>query len=64
MARQLESIAIEIERTADRFKCEYSDLQGVLKYFRFNVSDGLGDIGLYEYQKIDNISGITDDYLQ
>ncbi|KAH2010646.1 hypothetical protein KXV43_007815 [Aspergillus fumigatus] len=51
------------EFEADTFAYEHYDLVEEHRYFRFNVSNALGDIGLEEVQKMDKIVSETRTYL-
>jgi len=59
-------IATDTELTADRFADTYCGLEGGQyrdKYFRFNVVQGLQDVGLEEWQKHDLMSANTLSYM-
>lgn len=59
----LKQVATETEETAkkfiDRWRGHYADR----KYFRFNVEQGLQEVGLKEYREIPTILAATDRYL-
>lgn len=61
--KTLKACATETEYTDEEFAIEHSDLVANDQYFRFNVPDGLAEIGLEKVAKIDLIVGITEDHL-
>jgi predicted acylesterase/phospholipase RssA len=60
----LVSIATETEKTADRFVARWEPQLDEKCYFRFNVHQGLQDVGLAEYQDQGRIEAATDEYLK
>lgn len=64
VAKTLEQLAAETQRTADQFRRDHRDLVRKKKYYRFNVDHGLEDIGLEEYSKRSTIAAATRRYLR
>lgn len=60
----LTNLATETERTAQRFHRDKSDLYDEGRYFRFNVDQGLQEIGLEEAKKKGEIAQATRDYIE
>lgn len=63
MGKTLTSIATETEVTADKFRGFQSDLDHSGRYFRFNVTNGLEQVGLEEWTKLNHIAAVTKLYL-
>ena len=63
LSRRLAKIVTEADMTNDRFRRTHSKLVDDNRLFRFNVTQGLGDIGLAEYQAIDRIAAYTETYM-
>lgn len=65
LGRTLVNLATETEKTARIFAENHPDFraEGRERYFRFNVSDGLQDVGLEEYQKTGQLAAATTRYL-
>ena len=59
----LVDIATETEKTAESFISNNRNLYDQRRYFRFNVKQGLQDVGLSEYEKEGIIWAATDHYL-
>ncbi|OCK72888.1 FabD/lysophospholipase-like protein, partial [Lepidopterella palustris CBS 459.81] len=59
----LVAIATETEQTAERFRRDKSHLDNSGRYYRFNVTSGLEDIGLEESKKIKEIAAATRRYV-
>ena len=59
----LKRIATETEVTARGFHQEHTDLDDTDRYFRFNVPDGLAEIGLEEVSESSTIVDATQYYL-
>jgi hypothetical protein len=59
----LKRIAIETEATARDFHQEHTNLDDTNCYFRFNVPDGLAEIGLEEVSESSTIVDATQYYL-
>ena len=64
LAETLVSISTETDTTAEMFKKAHRDLDESLRYCRFNVVNGLQDIGLEEADRKHDIINITKHYLQ
>ena len=66
IARALGDIATDTDETADEFQAEL-DRTGPkfpnMTYFRFNVTQGLGDVSLEEWKEYGKIGAATNDYL-
>ena len=56
-------IATETEQTAERFRRDKSLLDNTGRYYRFNVTRGLEDIGLEESKKSKEIAAATRRYI-
>ncbi|KAF2726345.1 FabD/lysophospholipase-like protein [Polychaeton citri CBS 116435] len=63
LADTMVRIATQTEETAELFHQRNRHLAQSGKYFRFNVGDGLGEIGLDEAAKVGQIKDRTDKYL-
>jgi len=59
----LKGIATETERTATKSAARHRGLLDRKQYFRFNVEQGLQNVGLEEYQKQAEIETVTASYL-
>ncbi|OCL01567.1 FabD/lysophospholipase-like protein [Glonium stellatum] len=59
----LKRIATETEATARDFHQEHTDLDDTERYFRFNVPDGLAEVGLEEISESNTIVDGTQYYL-
>lgn len=64
VGKTLLKISTETEGTAESFVQEHSDMDDENRYFRFNVLNGLGDIGLEEYKRMGDIAAATRQYIQ
>ena len=62
--KTLKDIATETEDTARAFHREHTRLDDENKYFRFNVPDGLGEVGLEEVSEINSVVAQTRRYLE
>lgn len=60
----LVAIATETQKTADRFVARWRLHFDEKRYFRFNVEQGLQNVGLAEYQEQGTIEAVTDEYLR
>ncbi|KAF2726462.1 FabD/lysophospholipase-like protein, partial [Polyplosphaeria fusca] len=63
IGQTLIAIATETEQTAERFRRERSQLASTGRYYRFNVTRGLEDIGLEEAKKVKEIAAATRRYI-
>lgn len=61
--KTLKDIATETERTAELFARSNRGLLFQQRYFRFNVEQGLQDVGLDEYKQEKTIASATDSYM-
>ena len=64
VGQNLLAIATETEKTAERFCRDKSELDNKGRYYRFNVIQGLEDIGLEEAKRKNAIIAATDRYLE
>ncbi|KAL1893605.1 hypothetical protein Sste5346_006436 [Sporothrix stenoceras] len=60
----VDDLATETERTAQQFQRNKSDLYDEGRYFRFNVNQGLQEIGLEESKKKKEIAAATVRYIE
>lgn len=60
----LVKIATETEKTAERFVARWRQHFSENRYFRFNVHQGLQDVGLVEYKEQGTIEAATEGYLR
>ena len=60
----LKGIATETERTAKRFAKMQQALEKQERYFRFNVEQGLQNVGLEEYKRESVIVSATSEYME
>lgn len=60
----LVSLATETEKTAEQFSRDKASLGDGGRYYRFNVSHGLEEVGLEESKKVAEIGASTDRYLE
>jgi hypothetical protein len=58
----LKATATETEQTANTFARNHKRLIREHRYFRFNVTHGLEDVGLEEYDKLSTIRSATTRY--
>ena len=63
IGKTLIAIATETEQTAERFRRDKSLLDNTGRYYRFNVTRGLEDIGLEESKKSKEIAAATRRYI-
>ena len=64
IAKTLEKVATETERTANAFQTRHFDLVQANRYYRFNVKHGLENVGLEEWARRDKIVAVTRHYLR
>ncbi|KAF2175261.1 FabD/lysophospholipase-like protein [Zopfia rhizophila CBS 207.26] len=64
IGQSLLAIAVETEKTAERFSRDKSRLDGTGRYYRFNVLRGLEDIGLEDSKRKNAIIAATDRYIE
>ena len=60
----LEDMATDTEQTAEKFRRDKAYLDNSSRYFRFNVSRGLENVGLEESTKIKEIAAATREYVE
>jgi hypothetical protein len=63
LSKSLVSIATETEKTEKMFIARWAKQYDEKRYFRFNVDQGLQDIGLAEYKEQGKMEAATDEYL-
>ena len=63
IAKTLQRIATETERTANNFHRDHMDLSRAYQYYRFNVSQGLQNVGLEDSSQRALISAATRNYI-
>jgi hypothetical protein len=64
LSESLVRIATETEETERKFAARWAKHYDEKRYFRFNVDQGLQDVGLAEYKERGRIEAATDEYLQ
>lgn len=64
LSKTLVGIATETEKTERRFIARWAQHFDKKRYFRFNVEQGLQDVGLAEYKELGKIQAATDEYLR
>ncbi|KAF2741815.1 FabD/lysophospholipase-like protein [Sporormia fimetaria CBS 119925] len=63
LSETLKDIAVETERTVTMFISRWRHHFDKNRYFRFNVQQGLQDVGLAEHKEQGLIEAVTEDYL-
>lgn len=63
LSKTLVDIATETEKTAAKFLERWAQHYDGKRYFRFNVHQGLQDVGLAEFQQRGTIEAATEEYL-
>ena len=63
-SKTLTAIVTETERTAETFQRKHRGLFDRQRCFRFNVDQGLQNVGLEEYQKRKEIVSATSEYME
>lgn len=63
LSKTLVEIVTDSERTAEQFISQYRGLFSEGRYFRFNVQQGLQNVGLSEHKEEGAIRAATDRYL-
>lgn len=63
MSKTMPDLATETEKTEKRFIAKWRQHYDGKRYFRFNVAQGLQDVGLAEYQEQGRIEAATEGYL-
>jgi len=64
IGRSLLAIAMETEKTAERFNRDKSALDNKGSYYRFNVLQGLEDVGLEDSTRKNTVIAATDRYVE
>lgn len=63
LSKTMVEIATETESTEAEFIARFRGLYDEKRYFRFNVEQGLQDVGMDEYNKKGTIEAVTEGYL-
>jgi hypothetical protein len=63
LSKTLVRIATETENTEKKFIARWAQHHDEKRYFRFNVEQGLQDVGLAEYKEQGKMEAATDKYL-
>ena len=64
MSKSLVGIVTETEDTERKFIARWAKHYDEKRYFRFNVNQGLQEVGLAEYKEQGRIEAATDEYLR
>ncbi len=64
IGRSLLAIAMETEKTIERFNRDKSALDNKGSYYRFNVLQGLEDVGLEDSTRKNTVIAATDRYVE
>jgi hypothetical protein len=64
LSKTLVQISTETEETAKKFIARWRQHYDSNRYFRFNVDQGLQDVGLAQHTKRGNVKVVTDEYLE
>jgi predicted acylesterase/phospholipase RssA len=64
LSKTLVGIATETEETERKFIARWAGHYDEKRYFRFNVDQGLQDVGLAEYKEQGRMAAATDEYLK
>jgi len=64
MAGVLAQLATDSENVHQRVQREYQNRKSQIRYFRFNVSRDVGDIGLGDWCKMDELAAHTENYMR
>jgi hypothetical protein len=64
LSKSLVGIATETEEMERKFIARWAKHYDEKRYFRFNVNQGLQDVGLAEYKEQGRIEATTDEYLR
>ncbi len=64
LSKTLAGIATETEDTERKFIARWAQHLDQKRYFRFNVDQGLQEVGLAEYRELGTIESATDEYLK
>jgi hypothetical protein len=64
LSKSLVGIATETEETERKFMARWAKHYDEKRFFRFNVDQGLQDVGLAEYKEQGKIEAVTDEYLR
>jgi hypothetical protein len=64
LSKSLVGIATETEETERKFIARWAKHYDEKRFFRFNVDQGLQDVGLAEYKEQGKMEAVTDEYLR
>ena len=64
LSKTLVRIATETEETERKFIARWAKQYDENRYFRFNVNQGLQEVGLAEYKEQGRMEAATDEYLR
>jgi hypothetical protein len=64
LSKSLVGIATETEETERKFIARWAKHYDDSRFFRFNVDQGLQDVGLAEYKEKGKMEAVTDEYLR
>lgn len=64
LSKSLVGIATETEKTEQKFIARWAKHYDEKRFFRFNVDQGLQDVGLAEHKEQGRIEAVTDEYLR
>jgi hypothetical protein len=64
LSESLVGMATETEETERKFIARWAKHYDEKRYFRFNVDQGLQDVGLAEYKEQGRMQAATDEYLR
>ena len=64
LSKSLVRIATETEETERKFIARWAKHYDEKRYFRFNVDQGLQEVGLAEYKEQGRMEAATDEYLR
>ena len=64
LSKSLVGIATETEETERKFIARWAKHYDEKRYFRFNVDQGLQEVGLAEYKEQGRMQAATDEYLR
>jgi hypothetical protein len=63
IVEQIQKLVTETEKTDKNFRTNQQKMLDQNRYFRYQVLDGLGEVGLEEHNEIPKIVDITQTYL-
>lgn len=57
-------IATETKETEEKFRCDNPNIVNTGRYYRFNVPDGLAEVGMAQAEKYSKIASMSNDYVE